>query len=58
MCKISKRGYQQGPSYETLNKARCQFCHVKFGHGIMEAVGFFKNKMRNSTQITFNFTNR
>ena len=57
-CQISKRGYQQGPSDETLKKARCQFCHVKFGHRIMEAVGFFDYEMRNFTQITFNFTNR
>ena len=55
---ISKRGYQQGPSEETFKKARCQFCDDKFGHRIMEAVGFFDYKMRNFNQITFNFTNR
>ena len=40
-CQISKHGYHQGPSDETLKKARCQFCDVKFGHRIMEAVGVF-----------------
>ena len=30
-CQISKRGYQQGPSDETLKKVRCQFCDVKLG---------------------------
>ena len=43
-CQISERGYQQGPSDETLKKVRCQFCDVKFGHRIMEAVGFFDYK--------------
>ena len=57
-CQISKRGYQQGPSVETLKKAPCQFCDDKFGHRIMEAVGFFDYEMLNFTQITFNFTNR
>ena len=56
-CQISKHGYQQGPSDETLKKAWCQFCDDKFGHRIMEAVGFQDYKMRNFTQITFNFTN-
>ena len=41
-CQISKRSYQQGLSDKTLKKARCQFCHVKFGHRIMEAMGFFE----------------
>ena len=57
-CQISKRGYQQRPSDETLKSARCQFCDDKFGHRITEAVGFFDYKMRKFTQITFNFTNR
>ena len=51
-CQISKRGYQRGPSDEALKKARCQFCEVKFGHRIMEAVGFFDHKMHD-----FFFTN-
>ena len=55
---ISKHGYHQGPSDETLKKARCQFYDVKFGHRIMEAVGYFDYKMHSFTQITFNFTNR
>ena len=58
MCQISKRGYQQGPRDETLKNVRCQFCDDKFGHRIMEAVGFFDYKMRNFTQTTLNFTNR
>ena len=29
-CQISRRGYQQGASDETLKKARCQFCDIKF----------------------------
>ena len=57
-CQISKHGYHQGPSDETLKKARCQFCDVKFGHRIMEAVGFFDYKMHSFIQITFNFTNK
>ena len=57
-CQISKRGYQQGPSDEKLKKGRYQFCDEKFGHRIMEAVGFFDYKMRDFTQIAFNFTNR
>ena len=44
-CQISKHGYHQGPSDKSLKKARCQFCDVKFGHCIMEAVGFFDYKM-------------
>ena len=52
-CQVSKHEYQQGPSDETLTKARCQFCDDKFGHRIMEAVGFFDYKIRNFTQITF-----
>ena len=39
-------------------KARCQFCDVKFGHRIVEAVDLFDYRMRISNQITFNFTNR
>ena len=58
MCQISKRGYQQGPRDETLKNVRCQFCDDKFGHRIMEAIGFFDYKMRNFTQTTLNFTNR
>ena len=46
-CQISKRGYEQGPSHETLKKARYQFCDVKFGHRIMVAVGLFDYKMCN-----------
>ena len=58
-CQISKHGYHQGPSDETLKKARCKFCYVKFGHRIIEAVGFFDYKMQNCIQITFiNFTNK
>ena len=57
-CQISKRGYQQGLSDETLKKALCQFCHVKFDHRIMEAVGFFDDEMRIFAQNTFNFTER
>ena len=45
-CHIFKRGYQQGPSYETLKKARCQICDVKLGHRVIEAVGLFDYKMR------------
>ena len=55
MFEISKRGYQQGPSDGTLKEGLCQFCDDKFGHRIMEAVGFFDYKMRNFTQIAFNF---
>ena len=55
---ISNHGFHQGPSDETLKKARCQFRDVKFGHRIMEAVDFFDNKMHSFTQITFNFTNK
>ena len=47
MCPISKRGYQQGPSDETLKKTRYQFCDVKFDHRIMVAVGLFDYKMSN-----------
>ena len=47
-CQISMRGYQQGPSDETLKKARYQFCDVKFGHRITVAVGLFDYKMCNS----------
>ena len=59
-CQISKHGYRQGPSDETLKRVRCQFCDVKFGHRIMEAVGFFDYKMHGFIQInvTFNFTNK
>ena len=57
MSNISAR-YQQGASDETLKKARCQFCDVKFGHRIMEAVGSFEYKMHNSIQITFDLTTR
>ena len=57
-CQISKRGYQQGPSDEKFKKGRCKFCGDKLGHRIMEAVGFFDNKMHNCTKIAFNFTNR
>ena len=57
-CQISKRGYQQGLSDETLKKALCQFCHVKFDHRIMEAVGFFDDEMRIFAQNTFNFRER
>ena len=39
MCQLSKRGYQQGPSDETLKKARYQSCDVKFGHRIIVTVG-------------------
>ena len=53
-CQISKHGYHQGPSDETLIKA---YCDVKFGHRIMEAVGFFDYKMHSFIQITVNFTN-
>ena len=41
---ISKRCYQQGASDETLKKAQCQFCDVKFGHRIMEAEGYLTIK--------------
>ena len=34
-------GYQQGPGDETFKKVECQFCHVEFGHQIMEALGLF-----------------
>ena len=57
-CQISKHGYHQGPSDETLKKARCQFWDFKFGHRIMEAVGFFDYKMHSFIQIIFNFTNK
>ena len=57
-CQLSKHGYHQGPSDETLKIARCQFCDIKFGRRIMEAGGFFNYKMHSFTQITFNFTNR
>ena len=57
-CQISKRVYHQGRSDEILKKAWCQFCDVKFGQRIMEAVVFFDHKMHNLIQITFNFTNR
>ena len=46
-CQISKRDYQQGPSDETLKKARYQFCDVKFGGRIMVVVGLFDYKMCN-----------
>ena len=57
-CQIFKHGYHQGPSDEILKKARCQFCDVKFGHRIMEAVGFSDYKMHSFIQITFHFTNK
>ena len=57
-CQIFKRGYQQGPSDETLKKARCQFCDDKFSHRVMVAVGFVHYDIRNFTQITFSFTKR
>ena len=57
-CQISKRGYQQGLSDETLKKALCQFCHVKFDHRIMEGVGFFDDEIRIFTGDTFNFMKR
>ena len=57
-CQISERGYQQGASDEALKKARCQFCDVKFGHRIMEAVGFFNYKIHDFIQITFDFATR
>ena len=57
-CQISKRGYQQGLSDETLKKALCQICHVKFDHRIMEAVSFFEDEMRIFAQNTFDFTER
>ena len=41
-----------------FKKVGCQFCHVEFGHQIMEALGLFEYKMRDFTQIVFNFTNR
>ena len=56
-CQISKHGYHQELSDVKLKKARCQFGDVKFGHRIMEAVGFFDYKMHSFIQITFNFTN-
>ena len=55
---ISMRCYQQGPSDETLNKARCRFCDAKFRHRIIEAVGLFDYEMRNFIKITLNFTNK
>ena len=58
MCKISKHGYHHGPSDETSKNARFQFCDVKFGHRIMEAVGLIHYKKHSFTQITFNFTSR
>ena len=57
-CQISKHGYHQGPSDETLKEARCQFCDVRFGHRIMEAVGFFDYKMHSFIQSSLNFTNK
>ena len=57
-CQIFEHGYHQGPSEKTLKKARCQFCNIKFGHRIMEAVGFFDYEMHSFIQITFNFTNK
>ena len=57
-CQISKRGYHQRRSDEILKKARCQFCDVKFGHRVMEAVVFFDHEMHNFIQMTFNVTNR
>ena len=57
-CQISEHGYHEGPNDETLEKARCQFYDVKFGHRIMEAMGLFDYKMHSFIQITFNFTNK
>ena len=51
MCQIYKRGYQKGPSDETLKKARYQFCDVKFGHRITVAMGLFDYKMCNLPQF-------
>ena len=50
-CEISKRGYQQGPSDETLKKAWYQFCDIKFGDRITVAVGLFDYKMCNLPQF-------
>ena len=56
---ISKRGYQQGPSDETMTKARYQFCDVKFGHRINVAAGLFYYKRNvQFTLIPLNFRNR
>ena len=51
MCQIYKRGYQKGPSDETLKKARYQFCDVKFGHRITVTMGLFDYKMCNLPQF-------
>ena len=51
MCQIYKRGYQKGPSDETLKKARYQFCDVKFGHRITVVMGLFDYKMCNLPQF-------
>ena len=57
-CQISKLGYHQRRSDEILKEARCQFCDVKFGHRVMEAVVFFDHGKHNFIQITLNVTNR
>ena len=49
-CQISKLGYHQRRSDEILKEARCQFCDVKFGHRVMEAVVFFDHGMHNFIQ--------
>ena len=51
MCQLYKRGYQKGPSDETLKKARYQFCDVKFGHRITVTMGLFDYKMCNLPQF-------
>ena len=34
------KGLYEQQHKQTVKRARCQFCHVKFGHRIMEAVDF------------------
>ena len=41
-----------------MDIARCQFCDIKFGHRITEALDSFAYEIHNSTQITFHLAHK
>ena len=43
---------------ESMNIARCQFCDIKFGHRIKEALDSFDYEIYNSIQITFHLAHK
>ena len=41
-----------------MDIAQCQFCDIKFGHRITEALDSFDNEIHNSIQITFHLAQK